>query len=81
MQITNAERGVATPVAYRALPFLSCRRNWAAHYLKMLMNRMIISKMATKINRLIKKMVTKANRPMMNMVTIMMIQDQIDGDQ
>ena len=81
MQITNAERRVATPLAYRALPFLSCRRIWAAHYLKMLMNRMIISKIPTKINRLIKKMVTKANRPMMNMVTIMMIQDQIDGDQ
>ena len=29
MQITNAERRVATPLAYRALPFLSCRKNWA----------------------------------------------------
>ena len=29
MQITNAERRVATPLAYRTLPFLPCRRNWA----------------------------------------------------
>ena len=78
MQITNAERRLATPLAYRALPFLSCRRNWAAHYLKMLMSRMIISKMATKINSMMKKMVTKATRPIMNML-ILMIQDQIDG--
>ena len=66
MQITNAERRVATPLAYRALPFLSCRRNWAAHYLKMLTITTIITKMATKINSMIKKMVTKANRPIMN---------------
>ena len=46
-----------------------------AHYLKMLMIRMIISKMATKINSM---MATKANMPIMNMVTLM-IQDQIDG--
>ena len=50
-----------------------------AHYLKMLMIRMIISKMATKINSMINKMVTKANRPIMNMMKILMIQDQIDG--
>ena len=29
MQITNAERRVGTPLAYRALPFLPCRRNWS----------------------------------------------------
>ena len=30
MQITNAERRVATPLAYRGkLPFLSSRRNWS----------------------------------------------------
>ena len=42
------------------------------------MIRVIISKMATKINSMMKKMVTKATRPIMNML-ILMIQDQIDG--
>ena len=48
-----------------------------AHYLKILMNRMIISKMATKINSMINKMVTKANRPLMNIMILMI---QINGD-
>ena len=80
MQITNAERRVATPLAYRALPFLSCRRNWACSLSEDADDQeVIISKMATKINSVINKMVAKANRPIMKMVTLM-IQDQIDGN-
>ena len=55
----RAQGGNASCIQSLALPLMLL----PAHYLKMLINRMIISKMATKINSMVKKMVTKATRP------------------